>query len=176
MTVGRHRLFRGWWIVVVAVVGQCFGLAPMLVYTFGIFAKPLAQEFKTNRGSIALAVSLLDLVITFAAPGAGRLVDRYGARRVIVISYFGFAASLVGLSLVQPPLSLLYGLYAFAGLVGIATVPVTFSRVVANWFDRKRGLALGFASTGIGLGAFIMPSLTQFLIDAAGWRRAYLGL
>src|SRR5271170_742542 len=149
MSATKTRVFRGWWIVVVAIVGQCFGLAPMLVYTFGIFAKPLAQEFKTNRGSIALAVSLLDLVITFAAPGAGRLVDRYGARRVIVISYFGFAASLVGLSLVQPPLSLLYGLYAFSGLVGIATVPVTFSRVVANWFDKKRGLALGFASTGI---------------------------
>jgi MFS family permease len=176
MTVGRHRLFRGWWIVVVAIVGQCFGLAPLLVYTFGIFAKPLAQEFKTNRGSIALAVSLLDVVITFAAPGAGRLADRYGARRVIVVSYFALAAALVGLSLVQPPLSLLYALYAFVGLLGIATTPVTFSRVVANWFDRKRGLALGFASSGIGLGVFIMPSLTQFLIDAGGWRRAYLGL
>src|ERR1700722_1096658 len=148
MTVGRHRLFRGWWIVVVAIVGQCFGLAPLLVYTFGIFAKPLAQEFHTNRGSIALAVSLLDVVITFAAPGAGRLVDRYGARRITVISYFGLAAALVGLSLVRPPLSLLYTFYALAGLLGIATCPVTFSRVVANWFDKKRGLALGFASTG----------------------------
>jgi predicted MFS family arabinose efflux permease len=176
MAATQHRMFRGWWMVVVAIVGQCFGLAPLLVYTFGMFAKPLAQEFKTNRGSIALAVSLLDVVITFAAPGAGRLVDRYGARRVIVISYFGLVASLVGLSLVQPPLSSLYALYTFAGLTGIATSPVTFSRVIANWFNRKRGLALGFASTGIGLGVFIMPSLTQFLIDAGGWRRAYQGL
>jgi MFS family permease len=125
---------------------------------------------------IGLAVSLLDVGVTFGAPGAGRLVGRYGARRVIVTSYFALAAALAGLSLAQPPLPVLYALYAFAGLVGIATSPVTFSRVVANWFDRKRGLALGFASTGIGLGAFIMPSLTQFLIDEAGWRRAYLGL
>jgi predicted MFS family arabinose efflux permease len=176
MAATQHHVFRGWWMVSVAIVGQCFGLAPLLVYTFGIFAKPLAQEFKTNRGSIALAVSMLDVVITFAAPGAGRLVDRYGARRVIVSSYFALAAALVGLSLVQPPLSRLYVLYGFAGLVGIATSPVTFSRVIANWFDRKRGLALGFASTGIGLGAFIMPSLAQFLIDEGGWRRAYLGL
>jgi MFS family permease len=172
----QHHVFRGWWIVVVAIVGQCFGLAPILVYTFGVFAKPLAQAFQANRGSIALAVSMLDVVITFAAPGAGRLVDRYGARRVIVASYFALAAALVALSLAQPPASRLYVLYGFAGLVGIATSPVTFSRVVSNWFDRKRGLALGFASTGIGLGAFIMPSLTQFLIDAVGWRRAYLGL
>lgn len=168
--------FRGWWIVGVAIVAQCFGLAPLLVYTFGIFAKPLAQEFHTNRGSIALAVSLLDVVITFTAPGAGRLVDRYGARRVTIISFLGMAVALVGLSFVRPPLFLLYALYALAGLLGIATSPVTFSRVVANWFDKKRGLALGFASTGIGLGAFIMPSLTQFLIDESGWRGAYLGL
>src|ERR1700693_1445548 len=117
MTAGRHRLFRGWWIVVVAIVGQCFGLAPLLVYTFGVFAKPLAAAFKTNRGSIALAGSLLDVVVTFAAPGAGRLVDRYGARRVIVTSYFALAAALAGLSLAQPPLPVLYALYAFAGLV-----------------------------------------------------------
>jgi len=172
----EYRVFRGWWIVAVAIVGQCFGLAPLLVYTFGIFAKPLAQEFHTNRGSIALAVSLLDVVLTFAAPGAGRLADRYGARRITVISYFGLALALVGLSFARPPLSILYALYAIAGLLGIATSPVTFSRVVANWFDKKRGLALGLASTGIGLGAFIMPSLTQFLIDEGGWRRAYLGL
>jgi sugar phosphate permease len=173
---GRHRLFRGWWIVVVAIVGQSFSLPPMLGYTFGVFAKPLADEFHTNRRSIALAVSLLDVVLTFSAPVAGRLVDRYSAQRVIVTSLLGLAACLVGLSFVQPPLWHFYALYVLAGLVGIGTTPVTFSRVVANWFDRKRGLALGLASTGIGLGAFIAPSLAQFLIDRDGWRLAYLGL
>jgi predicted MFS family arabinose efflux permease len=173
---GRHSLFRGWWIVVVAIVGQSFSLGTMLVYTFGIFAKPLAGEFKTNRGSIALAVSLVDLVLTFAAPGAGRLVDRYGARGVIVSSHLALAACLLGLSFLQPPLWHFHALYALAGLVGVATTPVTYGRVIANWFDRKRGLALGLASTGVGLGAFITPSLAQFLIDEAGWRGAYMGL
>jgi sugar phosphate permease len=63
-----------------------------------------------------------------------------------------------------------------AALVGIGTTPVTYARVVANWFNRNRGLALGLASTGVGLGAFIAPSFAQFLIDVSGWRRAYLGL
>jgi MFS family permease len=106
-----HRLFRGWWIVAVAIVGQSFGLSTGLVYTFGVFEKPLANEFQSNRGSIALAVSLLDLVVTFTAPGAGRLVDRYGARGVIVTSLLALGACLAGLSWVQPPLWHLYALY-----------------------------------------------------------------
>ncbi|HLK18798.1 MAG TPA: MFS transporter [Bryobacteraceae bacterium] len=169
-------MFRGWWIVAVAIVAQCFGTAPLLVYTFGIFAKPLVQAFHTNRGSIALAVSILDIVNTLTAPLAGRLIDRYGARRITILSFIGLTFALAGLSFARPPLWILYATYAAGGLLGIATTPVTFSRVVANWFDKKRGLALGLASTGVGLGIFIMPPLTQFLIDKWGWREAYLGL
>jgi MFS family permease len=95
---------------------------------------------------------------------------------VIVASLVALSFCLIALSLVQPPLWHFYALYIVAGLVGIGTTPVTYSRVVANWFNRNRGLALGLASTGIGFGAFIAPSLAQFLIDGSGWRRAYLGL
>ncbi len=170
------RIFRGWWIVVVAIIGQAFGIATTLVYTFGVFAKPLAAEFKSSRGSIALAVSLLDVCVTFSAPLVGRLVDRYGTRRIIVTSLFFLISIMVGLSYVQPPLWHLYALYMLAGSLGVATSPVTYSRVIANWFDRKRGMALGFAGIGTGLGAFVGPSLAQFLIDERGWRQAYLGL
>jgi len=172
----RRSLFRGWWIVLVSAVGMSFSTGTMVVYTFGIFTKPLALELKTNRGSIAFAVSLLDIVVAFAAPGAGRLVDRFGARGVIVTSLVGLSACLVGLCFVHPPLWHFYALFALTGLIGVATTPVTYSRVVANWFDRRRGLALGLANSGIGVGAFITPSLAQFLIDRGGWRLGYIGL
>src|ERR1700730_12345558 len=61
----RHRLFRGWWIVLVCAVGMAFSTGTMVVYTFGVFAKPLASELKTSRGSIALAVSILDIIAQF---------------------------------------------------------------------------------------------------------------
>lgn len=171
-----RRIFRGWWIVLAAVVGQSFGLATVLVYTFGVFVKPLAEEFGSSRGSIALAVSLLDVTILFSAPGVGRLVDRHGTRKVIAASSLALALCLVGLSFVHPPLWHLYALYVLAGSLGVATIPVTYSRVIANWFDRKRGLALGLSSTGVGLGVFIGPSLAEFLIEQRGWRQAYLCL
>ena len=172
----RPRLFRGWWMVAVSIVGLAFSLPTLLVYPFGVFAKPLAAAFQTSRGSIALAASLLDLVATFTLPGAGRLVDRYGARRVIVPSLLALVACLVGLSFLQPPLWRLYALYGAAGLLASATAPVTYGRVMANWFDRRRGLALGLSSAGVGIGAFIAPTLAQFLIGRFGWRAAYLGL
>lgn len=171
-----HHIFRGWWMVAVAIVGQTFGLSTALVYSFGVLAKPLAAEFHTSRGSIALAVSLLDLAITFSAPGVGRLVDRYGTRRTIIASLLALATCLILLARVHPPLWHLYVLYGVAGCTGVATVSVTYARVIANWFDRQRGFALGLASTGIGLGAFLGPSLAQLLIDKGGWRLAYLGL
>jgi MFS family permease len=170
------RIFRGWSIVAVAFVGQTCSIAPLLVYTVGVFIKPLAQAFGSSRGAIALAVSVLDVVIAFGAPWAGRLVDRYGARRVIASSIPLLAVCLVALATARPPLWHLYALYAIAGVVGVASLPVPYGRVIANWFDRNRGLALGLATAGIGFGAFLTPSLAQFLLDHYGWRGAYLGL
>ena len=172
----RARLFRGWWVVGAALVAQVFGVGPVVVYTIGVFTKPLAQAFASNRASIALGVSVLDVVITLSAPAVGWLADAYGARRVIGSGVIGLAACLCALAFVEPPLWHLYALFAVAGLAGVATVPVTYSRVVANWFDRQRGLALGVASTGVGLGAIVTPSLAQFLIARGSWRSAYLGL
>jgi len=158
------------------MIAQSLSLGPLLVYTFGVFAKPLAREFNSNRAAIALAVSLVDIMVAVMAPVAGRLVDRFNARWVIVLSNVALVACLVGLSLVTPPLWHLYALYALAGAVGTGTVAVTSSRVVANWFDRSRGLALGLSSAGVGIGIFVLPSLVQFIIDEAGWRQAYLGI
>ena len=177
-TADRSRpvLFRGWWIVAVTAVGQSLGVGTMLMYTFGVFAKPLAAEFASNRGAISLAVSLLNIMVTINAPAAGWLVDRFGGRRVIVISILALAVCLFALSRMTPPLWQLYGLYALAGIAGVASSPVAYSRVVANWFDRRRGLALGLSSAGVGVGAFIMPSLAHFFIEQYSWRRAYTAL
>jgi sugar phosphate permease len=145
------------------------------VYTLGVFLKPLAAEFHTSRRSIVLAASVLDLVVALSATVAGSLVDRVGARRVIVTSIVALASCLAGLAFVEK-LGQLYVLYGLAGLVGVASSPIAYGRVLANWFDRRRGLALGIGGIGIGIGAFVLPSLVQHVIDASGWRRAYLVL
>ena len=172
----RPRIFYGWWIVLVCGLGSACGIGPVIVYTFGIFAKPLAAELHASRASVFLAVSLIDLLVPLSAPGAGRLVDRHGARRVIVTSHLIVIGCLLGISILHPPLWHFYAVFALIGLLGVATTPVTYSRVVANWFDRRRGLALGIANAGVGIGTFITIPLAQMLIDREGWRAAYLGI
>jgi MFS family permease len=148
----------------------------MFMYTFGIFAKPLALTFTSNRASISLAILLLNLMVTLTAPLVGYAVDHFSGRRVITISILALSACLFALSTVTTPLWHLYALYALAGVAGAGSSPVAYARVVANWFDRDRGLALGLASAGIGVGSLIMPSLTQFVIQQFGWRQAYATL
>jgi predicted MFS family arabinose efflux permease len=173
---GRRQIFYGWWVVLVCVLGSACGIGPVVVYTFSIFVKPLAAELHTSRGSVTLAISLIDILVAFSAPGAGRLVDRHGARLVIVASHLAMISCLVGISLLRPPLWHFYLVFALVGLLGVATTPVTYSRVAANWFDRRRGTALGIAASGVGVGTFITLPLAQMLIDRSGWRMAYLGI
>jgi MFS family permease len=172
----RLNLYRGWWIVLISIVGVSFSTGTTLIYTFGVFAKPLSAALKTGRGSLALAMSLLDFTVALTAGPWGRAVDRFGGRRVIVIALACLSLSLVGLSWLQSPVWHLYLVYALAGLTTAATTSLSYSRVVSEWFDRQRGFALGIANSGLGLGGFITPLLAQYLIDRAGWRIAYLGL
>src|SRR5437763_9462742 len=79
-------IYRGWWIVLVSMVGVSFSTGTTLIYTFGVFAKPLSAALNTGRGSLAVAMSLLDFSVALTAAPWGRTVDRFGGRRVIVTS------------------------------------------------------------------------------------------
>jgi MFS family permease len=169
----RGRLFFGWWIVAVAAVGLSMGYGPIVSFTFGIFFKPLSQEFGWSRTHVSLAFSLSLFFLSLVLPVVGRLVDRFGARKVIVPSVLLFGLGLMAFSLLSEQLWQLYLLYMLLGLVGGGTAPVPYSNVLSHWFDRRRGLALGLAMIGLGLGTFLMPSLAQRLIETGGWRWAY---
>jgi len=150
----------GQWVVLVAALGSACGIGPVIVYTFGIFAKSLAAELHASPASIFLAVSLIDLLIPLGAPLAGRLVDRHGARFVVVVgSHLVMIGCLVTISLLHASLWHFYLVFTLLGLLGIGTTPVTYSRVVANWFDRRRGTALGFATAGVFVGTFMVIAL-----------------
>ncbi len=167
------KIFYGWWVVLAASVGLFASFGPIVSFTFGVFLTPLSREFQWSRGEISVAFSLAMLMLGLCSPGVGRLVDRFGARRIILPATLLFSASLMALALVQK-LWHFYLIYVAMGLVGGGTAPVPYSTVVSRWFDRRRGLALGLMMVGTGLGMFIMPSLTHALIVHRGWRMAYL--
>ena len=169
-----NSFLYGWWIVFVAAVGLSMGYGPIVTFTFGVFFKLLNQEFGWSRGDISQAFSLSLFVMSLVFPFVGRLVDRFGARRVIIPSILLFGLGLMSLSLLSANIWQLYAVYILLGLVGGGTAPVPYSNVLSHWFDKRRGLALGVAMVGLGLGAFVMPSLAQMLIVSQGWRQAYI--
>jgi len=170
----RPRFFYGWWIVVVSAIGLGLGYAPIIVYSFGVFIKPLTQELHSNRASISLAFTLANLLQSVSSPLAGRLADRFGARRVILLSTVILAVLLVSSHLVLAKLWDFYVFYGLLGFVGSGPAPIPYVKVISRWFDRRRGLALGLTMFGIGSGAILMPALAQRLIARLGWRSTYM--
>lgn len=169
-------VFYGWWIVLAAASGLAVHAAPILTFTFGVFLKSLSQEFRWSRTQISLAITLVSLGVTLTSPFLGRLVDRRGARRVILPAVGLFGAGVLSLYFLSAHLWHFYAIFLFVGVVGSGTGPVAYSKIISQWFDQKRGQALGLAMVGSSVGVFIMPSLAQALISSVGWRSAYIVL
>jgi MFS family permease len=173
MNERRHGIFYGWWVILTAAFGLMLGTAPIIAYSFGVFIKPLSLSFHTGRAAISLAFTLHNLVGAFSIAATGKLIDRYGARRVIVPFTVTFGVLLLCAEAVSGKLWQLYLFYLALGVVSCGTGPVPYSDVVSHWFDRWRGLALGLMMLGLGVGAIVMPPLAGRLIVTFGWRPAY---
>lgn len=67
----RPRLFYGWWVVLTCALGLFLGPIPIMVFSFGVFLKPLIREFHTGRGAISLALTLATTILAFECPSPG---------------------------------------------------------------------------------------------------------
>jgi MFS family permease len=173
MSSQRRRIFYGWVVVFTAGVGLLLGYAPVFVYSFSVFIKSLAQDFHSSRTSISLAFTLANLMQSVGAPLIGRLVDRFGAHKVIIPSTVIFGLVLVTFRYFSTNLWQLYAFFILIGFIGTGAAPVPYGIVISRWFDKRRGLALGLMMMGLSCGAILMPPIAQRLIIKFGWRTAY---
>lgn len=172
-----NGIFRNpWWVVFGAVIGLMVGNGPVMQFTFGVFLKPISEDMGWDRGTISLALNAGLILTGLATPIAGRLIDKYGIRTVSLPAITVFALTTASVSLVSSSATIFIALYAIMGIAAAGQTPMPYSKAIASWFDRKRGLALGIAISGVGLGTAIMPKFVQSLIESHGWREAYLGL
>ena len=162
------------WLMVVAC-GICFTLSvgTLLLYSFGVFIRPLAREFHWTRTQISLAVSIGQFVVALSAPFWGYLVDRFGPRRVILPSVVGLSLGFAAMSLLTPHLWHFYLGFALFSVLGGGSSPIGYGAVLVRGFERHLGLALGLSLMGIGLGASLLPSIAQAFVGSLGWRAAY---
>ena len=159
-----------------AAVGCAFGLTALPYYTLGMVAKPIGAEFDWPRAVVQGGILFASLGVLCSAGIAGWLIDRYGARRVALASQAGLALGFVGLSLQTGSTTLWYANWFLLAVFGVGTTPLTWSRGIASWFDRQRGLALGIGLTGTGVTAFLAPPLMTAIVASSGWRAGYLSI
>ncbi|NVK56279.1 MAG: MFS transporter [Alteromonadaceae bacterium] len=173
---GKAEFKRGWQIVMAAAFGIGLGLSPVPFYTIGMFAPELAREFGWGFGDIMMGIAVTTGAVFFAGPLVGNLADRYGVKKVIIVSIILFSLSYASFAFSNGSLTLFYINWGVMAAVGAGTLPITWTRGVNLWFEKKKGLALGLSLVGTGLfGAMIKP-LAAWLIADFGWRAAYAAI
>jgi MFS family permease len=167
---------RGWRTLLASSFGNGSGLSGLPFYTFGVFVVPLVAAFGWTRGQVSIAASFLIVGTAITAPIIGSIIDRYGARRVGILSMIALSLGYAVLTQLGGSIAMFYAAWLLMSLVGGGTTPVVWTRTVAVWFDKGRGLALGLALAGSGLASIFAPVLTTRAINAWGWQGGYLAL
>ena len=170
------RIFYGWWVVAGSIVGLSTGPGQFAFGSLGLFIIPLGDEFGWNRAQISLALTFFTVALAISLPLVGSLVDRLGSRRVLLPSMLVVGLCLALLGLVLSQLWHLLLIFALIGSLGAGANSLPYMLTISAWFDRRRGLAIGIAMAGSGLGYAYVPPLVQYMIGGFGWRSGFLVL
>ena len=166
----RPRIFHGW--IVVAVTFVTMGIGVNARTAFSLLFPPILAEFQWDRGVTAGAFSFGFVVSAIMSPLIGRMMDRFGPRGVMELGTVLMGAGFLLAPLTSSP----WHLYLSIGmLVSGGSVCLGYSGqslYLPNWFVRTRGLAIGIAFSGVGLGSVTLLPWVQATILGAGWRDA----
>ena len=166
----RLPFFYGWVIVAVTFVTMAIGVTART--SFSLLFPPIVTEFGWERGVTAGAFSFGFLVSGAMSPLIGRMMDRFGPRAVMELGVFLMGGGMLLAPLTTQP----WHLYLTIGvLVGGGSICLGYSGqslFLPNWFVRRRGLAIGIAFAGAGIGSIIMLPWVQLMIERTGWRTA----
>jgi MFS family permease len=170
---------EGWPVITAAAFGVGLGLSPLPFYTIGVFIPPLLKEFGPmgwDAGFILNALAIYTFGAFAAAPFIGIMAEKFGARRVALISIITFSLAMMAISLNTGSKTLYILLWLVLAFAGAGTLPITFTRPVANWFDKNRGIALGIALIATGLFGAMSKYFAQYVTTHVDWRTAYIAL
>jgi MFS family permease len=169
----KAKPFLGWKMVLVAFCID-FVAVGFFFYSYGVFFKAIAEDFGGSRLGVAIGLTVTNAVGAIAAPYVGRALDKYPLRNVMGIGALFMAFGFLGLSFVQNELQFYLVLGLFIGFGASSMGNLATSKLVTNWFDKRRGTALGIAAAGVSLSGVIMPYISAELIENFGWRQGFL--
>ena len=148
----KSKIFYGWWVLFACVVGLIVGPGQFAFGSLGLFIIPMQEEFGWSRSEISLSATIFTVALIFFMPIVGRLVDRFGSKQVLLPGMLVIGLSLVAIPLVLNQLWHLFVIFFIMGSLGAAANALPFMLAISSWFDKYRGMAIGFAMAGSGLG------------------------
>lgn len=161
-------IFYGWYIVATCIFVAFVTNGAR--NSFGIFVLPMSEEFAWDRGTISLAAALGFLFNGLTQPFMGKLLDRFGGRRVIVASLIVFGLATVALSLTFHLLFLIF-LFGFVSSVALSGMSLNNTgALLARWFRRRRATVVGLNAAGLSAGGLLLVPFGMFLLQATNWR------
>ena len=172
VTAVGSRFYYGWMMVAVAGIGM-FCSGPGQSYTFSVFVEPISQDLGISKASIASAYAIATLAAAFLLPRAGKLLDRFGPRRTLLMisiclglacMFFGAAANFLWLAIG----------FALLRFMGQGATMLSVSNLVSQWFLSRRGFAMSLMGLGFAASMAVHPLVGEALISAYGWRTAWV--
>jgi MFS family permease len=167
----KAGVFPGWWQVAVSLIVQGVSAASIFI-AYSVIAVPIQNAFEPSRMVLMLGITVTSLAGGTLSPALGRVIDRYSVRTLMLV---GAASLAAGFLLISYSTSMIQVLAVYAVCMAASSVllgPLATSALLARWFERRRGLAIGIAASGTAVGGLLIPPLLQGLIDAFEWRIA----
>lgn len=167
----KKTFYPGWWQVVVALLVQAIGAASIFT-AYSIVAAPLKAEFQPSNMVLMFGLTVTSLASGILSPPLGSAFDRFSIRLLMAVGASWIAIGFLMLSLTQSMTQVVIVYAAFMAPALVLLGPIGCATLLSRWFNRRRGLAMGLASSGGAVGGLILPPLMQSLIDHFEWRTA----
>jgi MFS transporter, OFA family, oxalate/formate antiporter len=167
----KSRFFYGY--IILAASFLILFIVGGTIISFGVFLKPVLNEFGWSRAIFSGANSLNLVLGGVFGILAGRIGDRFGPRLAVTIGGLFMALGFLLMSQVQT----VWQIYFFYGVllsIGTGFIPIPVLSLLARWFIKGRGLATGIAMSGVGVGIVIVPPLADLCISTYSWQTCYL--
>lgn len=139
----------------------------------GVFFVPVCDDLGFSRSEISLYLTFYFIATVFAMPIVGKWITKYNLNRVLSVSFALVVAAVAAMGVYSEPWQWWISGIVF-GLAGSFIFVVPTPILIGNWFHEHKGLALGAAMSFSGIGGAILSPIFTLLIEAMGWREAYL--
>ncbi len=165
--------FFGWRMVFTGLTLE-FTVVGFLFYSFPVIWPYLISELGMTESQLGMVSAFYFIPVAVLAIIVGRALDKYSVKNFMMIGAIIYAVGLFSLSFINSYWSLLTIYLTVLALGSIMMGNLAVSKLIANWFDKNAGRALGIAAIGISFSGVMLPLIVDPLLELVGWRNVYV--